>query len=162
MADTSTPALTTVVIDRTFDAPRDLVWKVFTEPERIKQWWGPETYDCPEAIVDLRVGGAYRFAMRGPDGATNWTGGVYREVVPMTRFVVTQQFVDADGNAVSPATLGLPGDWPDQGLLTVTFEAAQGCKTKVTIRDEDTPIEMAEGATAGWNESLDKLAASLR
>jgi uncharacterized protein YndB with AHSA1/START domain len=164
MADTSTPALTTVVIDRTFDAPRELVWKAFTEPERIKQWWGPEHFDCPEAIVDLRVGGAYRFAMRGPDGHTNWSGGVYTEIVPMERYVASQGFMDAEGNLVHASALGLTGDWPDEltMTLTVTFEDAPGGKTNVRISQEGMPVHHAPDNTAGWNSQLDKLAATLR
>lgn len=160
MSPTSTR--TTITIDRTFSAPRALVWQAFTDPEHIRQWWGPEHFDCPEAIADLRTGGSYRFAMRGPDGNTNWSGGVYRKVVPMDRFVATDRFVDADGHPIDPASIGVPGDWPDELILTVTFTDAPGGATQVSIRVEGMPVEMVEPATAGWNSSLDKLAATLR
>ena len=111
--------------------------------------------------MDLRVGGTYRFAMRGPDGDTNWSGGVYREIVPLERYVATQGFMDADGNRVNASTIGLPGDWPDEGRLTVTFEEVPGGKTRVTISQEGMPVEHVQDNIAGWNSSLDKLAASL-
>ena len=159
MADTATRS--TVHIERTFDAPRELVWKAWTDPARVREWWGPEHYDCPDAKIDLRVGGSYRFAMRGPDGATHWSGGVYREIVPVERIVCTDSFMDADGNHISASQIGIPGDFPDELLVTLTFEDLGG-KTKLTVRQEGMPNEMLADATAGWNSSLDKLAATLR
>ena len=161
MAESAAARRTTVVIERIFDAPRELVWRALTDPERVKKWWGPEHYDCPAAKIDLRVGGSYRFAMRGPDGQTNWSGGVYREIVPLERIVWTDSFMDEDGNRIPASQLGIPGDWLDEQLVTMTLEDIDG-KTKLTLHHEDMPNEMAEDATAGWNSSLDKLAASLR
>jgi uncharacterized protein YndB with AHSA1/START domain len=100
--------------------------------------------------------------MRGPDGNTHYSGGVYREIVPLERIVCTDSFMDADGNHVAASTIGLPGDWPDELLLTVTFSDAPGGRTKVSIRHEGMPTAMADDATAGWNSSLDKLEALLR
>jgi uncharacterized protein YndB with AHSA1/START domain len=160
MANTTTRS--TVHIERTFDAPRELVWKAWTDPARVREWWGPEHYDCPDAKIDLRVGGYWRFAMRGPDGATHYSGGVYRDVTPMDRLVYTDNFMDAEGNRMEAAAIGLPGDWPDELILTVTFADAPGGKTVVTITHQGMPNEMLENATLGWNSSLDKLAASLQ
>jgi uncharacterized protein YndB with AHSA1/START domain len=160
MANTATRSI--VTIERTFDAPRALVWQAFTDPERVKQWWGPETYDCLDAKVDLRAGGNYRFAERAPDGHTQWSGGAYRDVVPMERIVGTYGVVDEAGNHIPGTARDVPGDLPGQTLLTVTFEDASGGKTKVSIRHEGLPADIVEEATAGWNSSLDKLAALLR
>jgi uncharacterized protein YndB with AHSA1/START domain len=160
-SDTATTRAT-VVIERTFDAPRDLVWQAFTDPERVKQWWGPEGYHCPEATVDLRVGGVFRFAMRGSGGDTHWSGGVFREIVPPDRFVATLIFLDEHGKQLTAADPGMPEDWPDDALFSVTLADAPGGKTKLTMRQEGMPAEMVEGATAGSNSALDKLEALLR
>jgi uncharacterized protein YndB with AHSA1/START domain len=162
MADPTSIASTpdTVLMTRVFDASRKLVWRAFTDPEELKRWWGPEDYDCLDAIVDLRAGGAYRFAERGPDGHTQWSGGVYREVVAMERIVGTYGVVDEGGKRI-PAAPDVPTEFPEETLLTVTFEDLGGT-TRLTVRHDGLPAELIDEATAGWNSSLDKLAASLR
>src|SRR3989442_3742388 len=76
-----------LVIVRVFDAPRQRVWKAWTEPERLKRWWGPRTFTAPVAKIDLRVGGAFLYCMRQADGKDIWGTGVYREIVPLKRIV---------------------------------------------------------------------------
>lgn len=150
-----------LVIERVFDAPQELVWKAWTEPERFKQWWGPREYSCPVAEIDFRVGGKFLQSMRGPDGKDIWGIGTYKEIVPLERFVVANSFADEKGNVVPATHYGMP-EMPLEMLLTVTFEDLGG-KTKMTIEHEGLPAgEMTDGATQGWSESLDKLAASLR
>jgi hypothetical protein len=82
----------------------------------------------------------------------------------MDRYVASHGFVDADGNPVHASAVGLTGEWPDElsMTMTVTFEDASGVATKVTIRQEGMPVHHVEDNTAGWNSSLDKLAALLR
>ena len=74
-----------LIITRVFDAPRDLVFKAWTEPERLAQWWGPEGFALPFLELDMRPGGAWRACMRGPDGTNFWQHGVCRELVPPER-----------------------------------------------------------------------------
>ncbi len=148
----------TLVIERVFDAPRDLVWKVWTEPEHIMRWWGPEHYTCPVAKVDLRVGGKYLYCMRDEQGKDNWSAGAYLEIVPPERMVVSDYFSDEHGNKVPASQFGLPGDWPDEMIVTVTFDELPGGKTKLTVRQAGMPIEMQEMAGAGWGTSLEKMA----
>ncbi len=71
---------------RAFDAPRELVWKAFTEPERMKQWWGPKGFTVIAAKMDLRPGGTYHYGMQAPDGATMWGKMVFREIAGADRF----------------------------------------------------------------------------
>ena len=73
------------VITRTFDAPRELVWKCFTEPERMKEWWGPKGSTIVASNMDLRVGGSYHGAMRDPQGNVMWAKFVYREITAPER-----------------------------------------------------------------------------
>lgn len=151
-----------VVITRTFDAPRALVWKAWTDPDHFARWWGPKGYTALVMKMNLQVGGAHLWCMRAPDGQDSWTVGTYQEIVPMERIVYIESFADGDGNPVPPSHYGFEGDWPPTMLVTVTFEEAAG-KTAMTLRHAGMPAgEIIELATAGWNESFDKLAESLR
>jgi uncharacterized protein YndB with AHSA1/START domain len=99
--------------------------------------------------------------MRSPDGQDYFSTGVFREIVPMSRLVYTDSFADASGNVVPASHYGMPGELPLEMLVTVTFEAVGG-KTRMTLRHAGLPAgEHGEMASAGWNESFDKLAASL-
>jgi uncharacterized protein YndB with AHSA1/START domain len=149
-----------LVITRVFDAPRELVWKAWTDPEHLMRWWGPKYFTSPACKIDLRVGGKYLFCMRSPEGKDFWSTGVYREIVEPERIVWTDSFADEKGNPVPASYYGMPGDWPEEMLVTVTFEERQG-KTKLTLRHAGHPAEIGEMAEAGWNGSLDKLAETL-
>ncbi len=151
-----------LTITRIFDAPRELVWKAWTEPERVKRWWGPKDFTAPFSTLDFRVGGAYLNCMRSPDGKDYWSTGVYQEIVPMERIVYTDSFADEKGNVVPATHYGLSADHPLEMLVTVTFEEEKG-KTKMTLRHAGLPPgTMSDMANAGWNQSFDKLAESLK
>jgi uncharacterized protein YndB with AHSA1/START domain len=158
---TDAPTERDLVITRVFDAPRDLVWKAWTEPEHMKRWWGPQHFTAPVCKIDLRVGGTYLYCMRSPEGQDYWGTGVYREVVPLERIVYTDSFADEQGNRVPASHYGMGGDWPSELLVTVTFEEHEG-KTKFTLRHVGIPSgEMSDLTKSGWNESFDKLAEAL-
>src|SRR5687768_6077484 len=86
-----------IVITRSFDAPRGLVFDAFTKPELVKQWLlGPDGWSMPVCEIDLKVGGAYRYVWRrDADGSEMGMGGVYREIVPNERIVATEKFDQA-------------------------------------------------------------------
>lgn len=150
-----------LVLTRVFDAPVELVWKAWSEPDRMKQWWGPEGFTAPAVKIDFRVGGVFLGCMRSPDGQEFWSTGTYREIEPMTRIVTTDHFADPEGNIVPATYYGMGEDVPLEMLVTVTFEDLGG-KTRMTLRHEGLPAgEMREGAGNGWSTSFDKLAASL-
>jgi uncharacterized protein YndB with AHSA1/START domain len=115
-----------LVITRVFDAPRELVFKAWTEPERLKRWWGPKGSTTPYCEIDLRPGGVMNHCMRSPDGRDIWGKGVFREIVVPERIVLTDSFADAEGNVVSPTHYGMSPEWPLEALLTVTFEEETG------------------------------------
>jgi uncharacterized protein YndB with AHSA1/START domain len=150
-----------IVITRTFDAPRELVWKAWTEPDRFMRWWGPKIFTSPRCEIDLRVGGRFLWCMRWPDGRENYTTGEYREIVPPERLVYTTSFADADGNVVPASYYDMPGDVSFEMHVTVTLEDQNGT-TRMTVTHAGIPGELGDSAVQGWNESLDKLAASLR
>jgi uncharacterized protein YndB with AHSA1/START domain len=150
-----------IVITRLFDAPRDLAWRVWTEPELVKQWWGPKNYTSPSATSDLRVGGKYLYCMRSPDGKDFWSTGVYKEIVRPERIVCTDSFADEKGNVVPATYYGMSTDFPAELLVTVTFEV-QATRTRLTLRHTGLlPGETSDATRAGWNESLDKYASVL-
>jgi uncharacterized protein YndB with AHSA1/START domain len=146
-------------ITRIIDAPRERVWRAWTDPDLVKQWWGPKGFTSPVQKIDLRVGGEYLGAMRSPEGREYWSTGVYREIVAPERLVATDSFADEHGNVVPASYYGMSGDWPVEMLVTVTFEEQDG-KTKLTVRHSgleahsDTDIQ---NMRQGWNETLDKL-----
>jgi len=147
-----------LVIERVFDAPRELVWRAWTEPEHFMRWWGPKGFTTPFCKIDLRVGGVYLNCMRSPEGQDYWSTGVYREIVAPEKIVCTDSFADEKGNIVPASHYGMSGDWPLEMLVTVTFEEYEG-KTKMTLKHVGLPAgENRDMAGAGWNESFDKLA----
>jgi uncharacterized protein YndB with AHSA1/START domain len=110
-----------LVITRTFDAPRALVFRMWIEPEHMARWGGPTGLTFSIIKMDVRPGGAYRFKMREVNGTDHWSQGIYREIVPPQRLVFTTGWTDAEGNATSPQT-----------LVTLTFEEYEG-KTKLVL-----------------------------
>ena len=151
-----------LVITRVFDAPREDVWNMWTESENIKKWWGPIGFTSPYAELDLREGGKYLYCMKGPDRKEYWSGGVFREVVPMVKITATDSFTDKYGNIVPASTYGLTEEYPMELMLTVTFEDEDEGRTRVTIRHMGHPPgQDMEGARMGWTTSLDKFADAL-
>ncbi len=158
-----------IVITRIFDAPIEQVWKMWTEPEHFKKWWGPKDFTAPVIKMDMRAGGKYHWCMRGattPGGETGkiqdfWTVGIYKEIIPMEKIVYTDNFADKDGNIIKPSEYGLAGEWPESSEVTVTFEDAGNGQTKMTLRHTGIPEgTMNEMTGAGWKQSFDKMADS--
>jgi len=150
-----------LIITRIFDAPRELAWKAWTEPEWLKKWWGPKYFTAPVVTNDLRVGGKYLYCMRSPEGKDYWGTGVYREIIPLERLVLTDSFADEKGKVVPASHYGMGKEFPLELLVTVTFEAL-GNKTKMILRHEGIPEgDMKDLTLAGWSGSFDKLAESI-
>lgn len=150
-------SLKEMTIVRVFDAPREQVWKAWTEPEQFMRWWGPKDFTSPAAKIDFRVGGHYLACMRSPESKDFWSTGVYREIVPQKRIVVTDSFSDEDGNVVPASYYGMKGEFPLEMTVTMDFEDMGG-NTRMTLRHagfSDGPI--MEDTKNGWNQSFDKL-----
>ncbi|MEW6721197.1 MAG: SRPBCC domain-containing protein [Thermodesulfobacteriota bacterium] len=146
-----------LVLTRAFDAPRERVWAAWTEPDRFAQWWGPEGFTAPRCSMDLRVGGKYLWCMRSPEGRDYWSTGVYLEIVPLKKLVLTDSFSDKDGNIVPASHYGITGGWPRELYIAVTFEEEEEGRTTVTLRHSGIPQEMMDDCATGWNGSFDKL-----
>lgn len=156
------PAFSPFEISRTYDAPRSKVWQAWTEPSRLKQWWGPRGFKVHTAKVDLRPGGTYLYGMTAPDGSDMWGKFVYREIKAPEKLVFVVSFSDAQGGVTRhPMSPG----WPQYILSTVTFTESAG-KTKVAISwipheasEEERRIfeEGRASMTQGWTGTLDQL-----
>ena len=148
-----------LVITRIFDAPRELVWKAWTDPKYVMQWWGPKGFTAPVCKIDFRVGGKFLCCMRSPDGTEGWNGGEYFEIVPYEKIVYSMYFADADGNKVDPAQHGIEHEAMDDAHDVVTFEDLGNGQTRVTlIGNESMESAKESGQVEGWNEVLDKVA----
>jgi len=153
-----------LIITRIFDARRDRVWKAWTNPEMFMKWWGPNHFSCPLAKLDLKIGGKYLVAMRSPDGKDFYSTGTYREIIPLEKIAVTDSFADEKGNIVPASYYGMSKTFPRETKVTVTFEDNNG-KTKMTLNYptvEGIDATMLDNMKQGWNQSFDKLAASLK
>ena len=139
------------VISREFDAPRDLVWKSWTEAERLKQWWGPKGFIVHTCKVDLSPGGLFHYGMSAPDGSDMWGRFLYREIDPPRRLVFIVSFSDPDaGMSRHPGHL----QWPLQMLSTVTFQEAGG-RTTVTVQWE--AYEATDGERKTFQDGMESM-----
>ena len=139
------PAERVLILTRTLAAPRELVFKVWTQPEYLSRWWGPKDFTLPFCEQDFRPGGKYKFCMLAPDGFECWVWGEYREIVEPERIVFTW---------VRPPMDGLP---ERTNLVTVTFEAF-GDKTNLTLHHAIfLTTEDRDGHNGGWSQCLDRL-----
>jgi len=155
------------VMSRVFDVPRELLWKCFTEPERMKAWWGPKGVTITVSNMDLRPGGTYHYCMRTPDGQDMWARMVYREITPPERIVFINSFSDENGGLSHPP---FEQPWPAEMLSIFTFEEQPGGKTRFTVRmsahnatseEQETFDEGRGSLNQGWGGTLDKLDAYL-
>jgi uncharacterized protein YndB with AHSA1/START domain len=144
-----TTAIREATIERTFDAPRRMVWQAWVEPAQMAQWFGPKGFDNPVCELDVRPGGKLKIHMRGPDGAIYPCHGTFHEIVEPERLVFTSMAIDQDGNVLIEA------------LNTVTF-TEQGGKTAMTlhvsvVKAVGMGLEYIKGMEQGWSQSFDKL-----
>jgi uncharacterized protein YndB with AHSA1/START domain len=143
----SVPSDREVIITRIFEAPRELIFKAYTDPVLIPKWWGPRGFSTRVDKMEVGPGGVWRFVQRGQDGKEYAFNGVFREILPPERLIQTFEFEGMPGHAL---------------LQTVTFED-QGGKTKLTITAlfqsmEDRDGMLKTGMKEGAAETLDHLA----
>ncbi len=149
-----------MVVTRVIDAPREIVWKAYTQPEYVQQWWGPKGFTSPSCRSDFRVGGMFLYCMRSPDGQEGWTGGQFHEIIPHEKIVYSLYFADSDGNRVEPEEIGVEHETIDGVFDEVRFEDLGDGRTKITlIGNESMQSTRASGQFEGNQQTLDKLAA---
>ncbi|MFN6568511.1 hypothetical protein A6770_00420 [Nostoc minutum NIES-26] len=143
-----------IVITRVFNAPRELVYKAWTDPKHVAQWWGPKGFTTRVTQLDLRPGGKWRYIMIGPDGTEYPVKGVFREIVPFERIVTSDEFDEGFEKVVN-------ADLPRGIVMTAVFEDLNG-NTKLTLQIMHESVEERRkheqmGVIAGWNSSFDCL-----
>ena len=134
------------VISRLMDAPRERVWKAWTEPGQLKQWWGPKGFTVHTCKVDLKPGGIFLYGMKAPDGSDVWGKFTYREIDAPEKLVFIVSFSDPQGGVTRHPWME---NWPLQTLSTVTFEQVGG-KTKVTV--QWSPHEASDAERRSFEE----------
>ena len=162
MTATQAAAGSDFVISRVLDAPRDLVWKCFTDPEHMKGWWGPKGAKVVASKMDLRPGGTYHYGMQMPDGSAIWGRQVYREIVPPEKLVFINSFSDEKGGL---ARHPMAPTWPAQMMTTVQL-LDFGPKTLITVlwspyeANEVERQTFADGMASmhqGWSGTFERL-----
>ena len=150
------------VISQTFDAPRDLMWKAWTDPKLFTRWFGPKGFTAKTHVLELRPGGALHTCLKSPDGHEMWAKFVYRDIVPRSRLSWEHFFSNKEGGITRHP---MHAHWPLKLLTTVVFEE-QGGKTKVTLTWaplEATDIERkafadaTESMNQGWGGTFEQL-----
>jgi uncharacterized protein (TIGR02246 family) len=153
----------TFVIARVFDAPRDLVWKAWTEVEHLKRWWGPKGSTVAHCAMDLRPGGTFHYCLQAPDGSVLWGRWVFREIAAPERLVSISAFSDEKGGLTRPPW---GGDWPPETHSAVSFADKGGGRTEVTVAwvaETGTEADRAAFAAGfdsmrqGWSGTFDQL-----
>ncbi len=149
------------VISRTFNAPRELVWKVFTEAGHLQHWWGPKGVTIRVVQLDLRPGGMFHYCMTWPNGSEMWAKFAYREIVAPERIVYMNSFSDANGGVTRHP---MNPDWPAEMFSTVLLTEHEG-KTTFTVqwsphnasaKELKTFLEGFQSMEMGWGGTLDK------
>lgn len=150
-----------IVIERTFNAPAAVVWRLWTEAKEFPKWYGPQGFTVPVVEMDVRIGGRRLICMMSPDGNMKiWTTGEYTEIVPHERLVYTDCPSDEHGNVLSPAALGMSDDTrPMVTEVRVQLEEIEG-QTKMVMTHRGLPAG-DQGARAGWEQAFAKMAAAL-
>ena len=138
-------------MSRTFDAPRELVFKAWTEPERLAQWWGPSGFEIRIAEFDLLPGGTFHYCLVTPDGNEMWGKFVYREIVAPERLVFVVSFSDAAGGMTRHP---MSATWPLEVLSTITFSEYNG---KTTLIGRSTPINASDEEQATFDVSHESM-----
>jgi uncharacterized protein YndB with AHSA1/START domain len=150
------------VLSRTFDAPRELVWRAHTECKHLAHWWGPKGFTVRSCKIDLRPGGIFHYRLTSPEGDDLWGKFVFREIVAPERLVYIVSFSDELGGM---ARHPMAPEWPLQILSKVTFVEENG-KTTLTVRwephaaTEEERRAFEEGRSSmheGWTGTLDHL-----
>lgn len=154
------------VIERTFDAPRDLVWRAWTDSRHLLRWFGPTGCAIFVAKLELRPGGVFHYGMRAPNGAMMWGKWTFVEIQAPRKLVMIVSFSDEQGGITAHP---MSPDWPRETLATTTFEE-HGGKTTITLRWAAYRATAEEQATfdaghdsmrGGWGGTLNQLAAYL-
>jgi uncharacterized protein YndB with AHSA1/START domain len=146
-----------VTITRTFDAPRELVFRMWTQPEFLQRWYAPRRCRLEILRFDFRKGGDFRYRILEPDGSGCLCSGVFTEIVAPERIAYRLFFSDEQGNFVTAKSVGADPEWPDETSVTVTFTAGDRGTTLTLHQTVPESVAKRTGAYPSWIEMLDRL-----
>jgi len=152
------PCETDFVMTRTLAAPRELVFRAWTDCNLFARWWGPKDFQASSCTVDARPGGLLHYVLRGPDGRALRGRGIFRDVLPPERIVLFDALASEQGELVEPWAYGMSTSWPVETLIELTLSPSDGSTVVTLCSDVFAPPAEAEAVGQGWEERLDKLA----
>jgi uncharacterized protein YndB with AHSA1/START domain len=151
-----------VSITRMINAPRELVFKAWTDPKQLIQWFAPNGCTIHFEHIDPRPGGTFHSCIRTPDGHDCWCKGVYYDIVEPERIVYTMAIANEKGHLIEPTEAGMDPDWPAQTIVSVHFEDVNGM-TKLTLHQTvDESLAKRTGAHPSWLQMFDRLTKLVR
>jgi len=146
-----------LIFTHNFTAPVERVWRAWTDPELVKQWWGPDGFSCLLAKIDFREGGTSLLAMHAPaelhipDSYSTWT---YTKIIPNHRIEYTHNLSDPDGNKIDPTTMGMPADFPQEQRHVLELEDLGDGQTRLLLRNIAGPTVRCRSSRAwAWNSA---------
>ena len=146
-----------VLIVREYDAPCDLVFKVWTDPAHLKNWYAPEGCEIEIKHFDFREGGKFLHCIYNEAVHDCWCTGVFSEIVEHEKIVYELTVSDKNGKPAKPVDVGMDPDWPASTTVTVLFESI-GDKTRITLHQAVSQnLAKRTGAYPSWLSMLDKL-----
>lgn len=146
-----------VSITQFFDAPRELVFKAWTDAEWLPQWHAPDNCTILFKHLDVRVGGYFHSCVNNPEYGECWALGVYKEIIYPEKLVYTLSVADEEGNLTDPQSAGMNPDWPAETLVTVTF-TEQNDKTKMVLTQTvNEALAKETGAYPSWLQMFERL-----
>lgn len=149
-----------IEVTRLFNAPVDMVWKVWTEPELIRRWWGPRHFTSPVAKINFGEGLRSIVSMLAPKemgGQEFYSVWEYVEIIPLQKIEFIQSLSDKDGNKTDPVTVGMPADFPRDIQTIVTFREIAKNKTEMTVTEFAEFGSISNFAQIGLEQSMDKM-----
>lgn len=161
MTESSPTPTRDLVVRRIVNAPLDLAWRAWSQPEQMQRWWGPQDYTCPRCEMDFREGGSTLVSMRGPEGGEHYSLLRYTRIVPKQLIEYVQNLAGEHGERIAPESVGLPPDFPQDQRVTVAFRAL-GAMTELTITEYGLPITpFYVYAALGLHQMADKVSEAI-
>ena len=134
------------------------IFEAWSNPLQVKDWWGPESFTCPLARINFKVGGSYLFSMKDPEGKEIFTTGTFKEIIPNKKIVLSDFPANREGDIVPAEEAGFNGPYADLGEATIIVELKEDDgQTILNLRHEGLPERIHDDCVDGWSSSLNKL-----
>lgn len=153
----STPQSDLLQIRRDFNVPVERLFSAFKSSADLKNWWWPQGLYADRVDLDFREGGHYFINMKGFDQGGGGMTGDFEEIVENSRIVMTDNFANEEGEAITAAEAKMEGEWPETIYITFEFDSRDENTSRLILSQEGIPNEMQEECIQGWSESFDKL-----